>query len=271
MKSDTRDHQRTLENNKLEFYNKLKRCDNVDDFKTDIIRIINQLGFSDFTFASLKRDWNYELKRGLLSTWPEEYWRVFTTEQLYTHDMLASFFRENSHPSHTSYIYNYYANAPFDDEVTKKNRMIRQLQHSFGFYETYAIPMQSSGKTYVFILSKQNMDSAMFQSLTNVKVTVLSSLGQAIHAVCSSRFAELFEPPATITKTADIAPKPLRVLTALANSDLNIAGVAKKLCISPITAHQHIAAARKALDKQTTIGAIKEAIRQGLIRYDYEQ
>ena len=62
----------------------------------------------------------------------------------------------------------------------------------------------------------------------------------------------------------------LRTLSALANSDLSINVVGEKLGVGYIKAHQHIASARKALGKQTNIGAIKEAIRQGLISYDFE-
>ena len=268
MTSDIRDPKGISENNKPEFYNKLKNSEDIEDFKLNITKIVNRLGFSDYSFVPLKRDWDYPLKNGVLSSWPEEYWRVFQREKLYILDMQASFFRENAHPAHTSHIYNYYADAPFDNEVTETNRTIRQLQHSFGFYECYAIPVQSNSKTCLFILSQQNIDAAAFQRRTHGKINTLRALGQAIHAVCSSKFSILIErPPA---KVIDIAPKPLRVLATLANSDLTINEVAGKLCISPITAHQHIAAARKALNKQTNIGAIKEAIKQGIINYDDE-
>ena len=260
----TNDHK--SEDNKLEFYSKLKRSYNIEDLNTNIIKIINSLGFSDYSFIPLNRDWDYELKNGVLSSWPEEYWRVFQQDKLYIHDMQASFFRYNAYPAHTSHIYNYYADAPFDTEVTEKNRMIRQLQHSFGFYETYTIPVQSNSKIYLFTLSQQNMDAATFQRRTNSKVNALRALGQAIHAVCSTKFSVLIERPPE--KVVDIAPKPLRVLATLANNDLSINEVARKLCISPITAHQHIAVARKAFGMQTNIGAIREAIKMGIISYN---
>ena len=78
-----------------------------------------------------------------------------------------------------------------------------------------------------------------------------------------------FPAPEPVGEIAHVAPKPLLVLSTLANNDLSIAGCAPLLSISPITAHQHLGAARKALNRKTNVGAIKEAMRQGLIDYDF--
>ena len=255
---------------KKDFYEKLKRVITISDLQLQITKIVNRLGLSDYTFVPLERDWEYEQQQGLLSTLPLEYWRLFRERELHTHDMIVSFFRDNTHPCHTSHIYNYYCDAPFDTEITRINRAIRQLQHSFGFFEQYAIPVVSAdgSQRFLFMLAQQNVEAADFQNKTNGLVSQLRALGHAIQAVCEARFPNLFQRPAPTV--VDIAPKPLRVLATLANNDLSITDVASKLCISPITAHQHIAAARKALNKQTNIGAIKEAVKQGLISYDYD-
>ncbi len=251
-----------------DFHTELKRSRDIDDFRQQIIKIINRLGFSDYSFVPLHRNWAYEKQQGLLSTYPDEFWDIYQKEDLYSHDMLVRFFNDNTHPIFTSQVYDYFCNAPFNNEVTRINRLIRQLHHSFGFFEHHATPiMAESGKMkFLLMLSQQNMEPAVFQAKANRIGGALRALSQAINKVCHSKFPYFFEPPPK--KVLYIAPKPLQVLATLANEDLTITDLASKLFISPITAHQHIAAARKALGKNTNIGAIKKAVKLGLIRYD---
>ena len=253
------------------FYSAIKCASSTSDLNAKIVKIIKELGFSDYTFVPLERDWDHEGNQGVLSSYPAEYWDIYRENRLYKHDMLVSYFRQNIHHTYTSFIYNYYADAPFDNETTRCNKDIRQLQHTYGFLEQYAVPVIDSecNTAFILIIAEQNSEAAAFQNKANSKIPALRELGQAIHKVVTTKFPELFEGPNT--KIADIAPKPLRVLATLANNDLSISDVASLLCISPITAHQHIAAARKALKRQTNVGAIKEAIRQGLISYDYDK
>ena len=91
-----------------DFYSQLRLSGSFTDLKQQITKIVNHQGVSDYTFVPLERDWDYESQKGVLSTLPDEYWRIFREEELYEHDMLVSFFRENSHPSHTSHIYNFF-------------------------------------------------------------------------------------------------------------------------------------------------------------------
>ena len=252
---------------KYDFSSELRRVKNIDDFKHRILRVINRLGFSDFSFGLVDRDWEHEDDQ-TISSYPEEYQRIYKEEQLYMYDMLIEYARESNHPVFTSQVYDYYCNAPFNTEVTCINRAIRQLHHSLGFFENYAMPMiaQNGKDKLLLTLSQQGMATIAFQTKINSMSTSLRLLSHAINDVCSAKFPTLFEQP--ISQVVDIAPKPLRVLATLANEDLSITEVAKKLCISPITAHQHIASARRALNKNTNIGAIKEAIELGLISYN---
>ncbi len=250
------------------FYAELRRSIDTKDFKQKILDIVKHLGFSDYIVAPLERDWQYESQQGFLSSYPDEFWVTYQEEELYKHDALISFVKENIHPFFNSQIYDYFCNAPFDNEVTRINRAIRQLHHSFGFFEQHTSPILSNDNNdkYLLTLSQQNMDPTTFQAKANNVIPQIHALGLAIIKVCHLKFPTLFKRPAK--KVVYIAPKPLLVLTTLANEDLTITGVADKLCISPITAHQHIAAARKALKKQTNIGAIKKAMKLGLISYN---
>lgn len=277
-------------NPEFDLYSELKRPTNHSDFKQKIRQIVNDMGFSDYTFIPLNRDWENEDDQRLLSTYPEQYWEIYQQENLYLHDMLVSYAKINTHPIFASQVYDYYCNAPFDTESSYKNLMIRQLECSFGVFDRYAIPIiNSDGKSkFLFILSQHNIGIPAFKEKIDSMGTILRLLGQAVYTVSTDKFPTLIErpPPQVITKqlprgaqyqvvteqplfpVVTITARQLRVLDTLANNDLPMYLVADMLCISPVTAHQHIAFARKALNKKTNSGAIKEAIRLGLISYN---
>lgn len=120
--------------------------------------------------------------------------------------------------------------------------------------------MHDYEKVFDAATSRRILSELMLARLTEIQGTIDSY--KTIHDM-------RFPPPEPVGEIAHVAPKPLRVLATFANNDLSIADVAGVLRISPVTAHQHIAAARKALKRQTNVGAIKEAVRQGLIDYDF--
>lgn len=251
-----------------DFYSELKRSTNRSDFKQNIGQIVNGMGFSDYTFIPLDRDWETKDDKRLLSTYPAEYWEIYQKEKLYRHDMLISYAKTNSYPIFTSQIVDYYCNAPFNTESSFENIKLRQLMCSFGVFDSYAIPiMNGDGKSkLLFTLSQPNMSLTAFREKIDSMGTMLRLLGQAIYTVSTDKFPALIEwPPPQVV---DITARQLQVLDTLANNDFPLYLVADKLYISSITVDKHIASARKALNKKTNSGAIKEAIKLGLISYN---
>jgi DNA-binding NarL/FixJ family response regulator len=55
------------------------------------------------------------------------------------------------------------------------------------------------------------------------------------------------------------------VLRSLASEDMTIDALAQELSISPITAHQHITAIRRAFKVKTNIAAVIRGIKLGLV------
>ena len=65
-----------------------------------------------------------------------------------------------------------------------------------------------------------------------------------------------------------ITRKQLEVMHRLINTDSTITEIAEEMFISPITAHQHMSGARKALCAKTNIGAIVNAVKAGILSID---
>ena len=65
-----------------------------------------------------------------------------------------------------------------------------------------------------------------------------------------------------------ITRKQLEVMHRLINTDSTITEIAGEMCISPITAHQHISGARKSFGAKTNIGAIVKAVKAGVLSID---
>ena len=67
------------------------------------------------------------------------------------------------------------------------------------------------------------------------------------------------------SKPTKINKQPLRLLAMLAKHDITMGEAADAMGISINTANHQIAAARKAFGVRTTIAAIREAVKEGLI------
>ena len=176
-----------------DFYNELIQSTTVSDLKRRIAKIINQLGFTDYSFAPLDTD--YDSCQTPLSTYPAEYQNTYRRQALYQHDMLISFFQLNNHPTFTSQFYDYYSNAPFNIELTNRSRAIRQLRNAFGIYESYVIPLTDDDNKHKLLLTltNQNMEATAFQAKVSRLSTPLRLLGQAIYTVQDRKFATVFK------------------------------------------------------------------------------
>ena len=252
------------------FYSEFDRAKNIDDLKNRILKAVNGLGFSDFMF--LHAEGKCLSEQNFLLTYPDEFLRQYQEEGLSTDDMIIEYARENTRPIFSSQVYGYFYDAIFDTKVIRVNRAIRQLNFAFGFFDNYVVPIAShddSGKL-LFAVSQRHAKADEFRTEANSLAVPLQSLGQTINSVVHDKFPNYFVNAEEYRKKnsgVHITPKQLLVLDTLANHDLSINEVADKLFISPITSHQHITSARKALSAKTNICAIRKAINLGLIRY----
>lgn len=246
----------------------LAQSRSLDDFEQRVLGLVRDLGFSDYMFVRLERKWLYGSKRGLLYSLPEELMRVYHEESLFEHDLIFAYSKDNTQPILSSQVYEHIDSSPFDMLLTRNNRLVLQTYKRFGYADQYVIPMKASnGSGHVMLLlTASSTDKHKFQSAVTLTTSRCRSLCKAIDSVVTKKYRSLFidkhDHPVNITR------KPLAVLQRLANADISITKLAKDMSISPITAHQHIAAARKALGVQTNIGAIVKALKIGLIHIE---
>lgn len=237
----------------------------LDDFKQQILKIVTAMGFTDYLFVRLERAWHSHSHQGLLYSYPKELMRVYHESAMYTGDLMIPYGKTNTQPIFSSQVYGYIDNAPFEIEFIQKNRALCQLYRRFSYFEHYVTPMHAfNGNGNVqLILTSRDLEKDKFQSMVVPVMPLCRYLCKAIDSVSTKNFRSAFID--TQDNPINITPKPLRILNRLANHDISITDLAKEMCISPITAHQHIAAARKALGVQTNIAAVVKAFKAGLI------
>lgn len=251
--------------NSLTFYADLAEARDITDFSDRILGIVNSMGFSDFGFV---RGNCTEDQLPLLSI-PQALTKAYFEAGLYEHDFLDQYKQRNSKPIFTSWLYHHAIEAPFDIDTFRVNREILELNQSFGYFDHYITLMKSShnSEEIIFSVTHRGEEPTRFQQRASLSATVLKLLCQAIDYVSVSKFPSHFLNPED-DQVITINPQPLRVLSALANKDMTITQLADELCISSVTVHHHINSARKALGTRTNIGAIKKAIKLGLLTYD---
>jgi Autoinducer binding domain len=246
----------------------LSNAHDLQVFKSRILDIVNRLGFSDFIFIRLERDWQPGSERGLIHSFPKEMLDEYQENLMYVHDLLLSYGKVNTQPIFGSQIYGYVDDAPFEMELTTKNRQLRKFYRRHQYSEHLVVPtaaINGNGNVQL-ILTSSGKTKEEIQTTASPVIPICRSLCKAVDSVSTRRFRSSF-----IDKQdapLKLNPKPLAMLQALANTDSSITHIADNLCISAITAHQHVATARKALGVSTNIGAIVKAVKAGLIRLD---
>ena len=246
----------------------LKKARTLEELAIRIKNIAEINGFTDFLFARLERIWHENYNTGLLYSLPAELMRTYHEQDLFKTDLLLPYGKANTQPIFGSQVYGYINGAPFEMDLTDNNRRLLQLYKRFGYFEHCAVPQQAfNGNGHVMlVLTSAGIQKQDFQSLATPVLSTCRNLCKAIDTVTSNKFKSQFIDKADIPFS--IPPKPMDALQRLARSDKPITEIAHDMCISPITAHQHIAAARKALRAKTNIGAIIKAIKAGLIDID---
>ncbi|MBL4827690.1 MAG: hypothetical protein JKY66_08270 [Spongiibacteraceae bacterium] len=145
---------------------------------------------------------------------------------------------------------------------------IQTLNKQFGYYDFYSIPIKPCEGTdrAMLTIAHQSMGPIELKRSVTECSPDLSLLCEAIDFVTTHKFSEFFCQDKH-KKSTQINPKPLRVLNTLANNDLTINQVADKLCISVVTANQHLKTVRRSLGTHTNYAAIKQAVLNNLIQF----
>lgn len=238
----------------------------INELQQHILKLVKELGFSDFLFLRTNRNWYSDTQYGIMSSLPRELTDPYQHERLFEHDLVLSYCKDNVQPILASHIYDYIDNAPFDTALTRSNRTVLKSYQRFGYFDQYVVPIPAvngHGNVMLSLLSR-DVSKADFQNLVHTTGTLCRTLCKAIDQITTKRFRSQFicgnEQPAALTGKA------LQALVLLTRHDARLATIAEQMHVSPITAHQHISKARKALGVKTNIAAVVKALQLGLIR-----
>jgi DNA-binding CsgD family transcriptional regulator len=251
-------------NRELEFgyHAELRGSRNAEQLTKTIHHIVERLGFTDYVFIDLKCTGALQ---NTLNTLPVTMLQKYVELNFSVHDMVLQRARTNTTPFLSSTIHNHIANAPFISDMTSAMFGINQLSKSFGFYDYLVMPTHSKNGCYLFSVAIRGARPIELGKIATETKHSLVLLAEAIEYAVNDQFPELI--PHRETDTA-INAKPLRVLNTLANSDLTIEQVANKLCISVVTANQHLKTVRRKLGVKTNYAAIRRALTEGLIEFE---
>jgi DNA-binding CsgD family transcriptional regulator len=246
------------------------RSSDIPTLRAHINDIIRDLNFSDFLYTRLDNPGTPQL---LLNTLPEELLSSYCENQYFKHDMRVAHAKNNSQPFFSSTIHDYLADAPFSSDMTSCMDGILQLNRSFGYYDYYNIPILGKGCSTQALLSvtQRGMSPVDLKNTVRGGESTLHLLSEAIEAVVARKFSrEIVGINHGKYSQLKLTPKPLRVLSTLANNDYNINEVAEKLSISVVTVNQHLKTVRNKLGTKTNYAAIKQAILSNLIQFSHQ-
>lgn len=246
-------------------YRELAGANTLSDLSRRISAIVKDLGFTDFTFLRTDRVWNQGTGRGVLSSLPEDFIKEYIQHRVYEFDLVIPYGRANTRPIFATKIYDFIDRAPFETRLIRGNRRLLQMYKNIGCYEQYVIPVPAhdGGANVQLLLTCLGTKKREFHSVVTSVMPECRQLCKAIDAISSQQFEASLA--GKENESIAIDEQSLQVLRRLVVADMTIAELAEEMCVSAISVHQHIAAARKALGVKTNVGAITKAIKAGLI------
>lgn len=238
-------------------YKQLTTASTIEELKDKISVILDQMGFTTFSLASMTNS-----PRFLLSTQPDDLTKCYQKENFINCDYTFRYCL--SAPILRSTIEDYMTNAPVETRDMARNRKLSNLYKCHGFYDYYLIPISSGAACYLLSVTTQASDMDAFYQNITAHERELSLLANLILQLGLLKFKNLFQEDKPL-KEINIHSKPLKLLKTLAENDLTLDQTADKLCISLHTADKHSSVIRKALGAKTLVGAVYMALRHGII------
>ena len=146
------------------------------------------------------------------------------------------------------------------------NKSITALYKEFGYQDYTSIPVNRNSNTNhaFFILACAKGDVATFRKNVNSNLEKLTVIIKTFEAIGSKNFSDYFLGPKKAFEKL-LNGKPIRLLNAMYRHDLKVYQAAESLHMSRDSADKYLKQIREYFGVSTTHGALREAIKQGLI------
>jgi hypothetical protein len=250
----------------IDCHQRLNKARSLEEFSSIILDLVRSLGGTDFSLTRMASK-NPAIAM-VLGTTPRAMTDHYKHKNVWMHDLMIQYAADpaNTKPMYQSTIDDFIEKATFLSETIRSNRETRQFIQGYGYMDYYDIPISAAngnGNVLMAVTAKK-LDLADFQCFVESKKYLLQIIGRAVDYVGTRKFPESFL-DAEESRTIKITPKPLRLLTAIAQQNLTLAEIAKKLHITQSAANQQMAAAKAAFGAKTIGHAIYCALKAGLI------
>lgn len=239
----------------------LKSTQSPQALKEETLKILNNIGFSDFDLSLLSYD---SPANSLASTLPVGLNETYCQEGMYEYDVALECLLQNPGPIFFSDIYKYLAAFPYSSVRNQKNKLIHELMINYGYADGYCIPTQvkgSSDKLTFFVLAKD-------ESSANIKSLAKEERAKLNHLINTFSFL-MAQPKILRGFTSDSRPvlttRQREVLNALANFARTNQEVAEQLGITVRTVAKHVEDIKLSLGARSIPNAVSLAIGYGLI------
>ena len=246
----------------IDIFSQLAQARNIHDFKKTMAGIVDQLGFTDFSFGVI----NAPLGKRL-STLPDIVQEFELKNNFPAIDMQIGHALMSDLPLFRSVVQPYIVNAPFSSNYFGINAEYTELLEKLGYIDSYMIPANFGPNRAFLLLFAKDIQKGAFQEKVDGIAALLPMIMQAIIYFASTMFAEFFlqSMPAM---DVPLTPKPLRMLETVAKDGLQLKDAARKHNVSLDTANKHVAAAKQALGATTLANSVYLAIKYGMIKVD---
>ena len=243
-------------------YRSLSSARSQEQFSAKISHIIEQMGFSGFSFTYLTL-----IPSLLFTDLPKDLVLACKKGGYIKDDYAISYGLSSSQPILRSTIENYMVEAPVETHDMARNRILSDFYKNHGLHDFYLIPIISGDRRFLFSITSRTDDIYEFYDTVANCEQELMLLGKMILQLGKSKFKDLFEEaktPHSIKTTA----KPRLMLERLAKEDMTLTQLSDVIGISIHTADKHSMVIRKALGARTIAGAVYIALREGIIDFN---
>lgn len=251
------------------YYQSLIGVVDTRDLIQQIDAAVQALGFCDYAFlwpvgTGFETEW--------LTTLPSDLTKTYFEHQLNMGDPALQYAECSTRPISLSSLFDPIAELGLDIPIVRTVEALYQLYKSFGYYDFFLVPCPSAaGEGNVLLSVAMRRGSALeFKRLVARSDERLIQLCRAVDCVLCER-SSLLPGLQTFNKQSlvKITPKALQALDLLANNDFKHHQIAEKMCVVPATVNDHLASARQAIGVNNSHAAIKYAVVNGLIEYEY--
>jgi len=246
----------------IDFVRQLTQAISPDDLAKRLLKVLDHFGFSDFIFL---RQVPGQPPDFFFTSAPRELVDQYLGQHLYRQDMALDYLQtDNPNHFYQSDIQQIIEDGRLLTHTFEKHLEIIALFNKFEFNNAYLMPYRANEETgsesVLFFLMAKGVPAKKLIALAKPHGAALHLLGDTTIRVYQHKFK-------SHKPTLRINPKPLRLLTIMAKSDLNLRQAADKLCISTDTANKYMAMAKKMFGSRSQANAVYRAIQEGLIDF----